>query len=165
LKKGTFKTTPTGHTTCFQCHSTDAGISPAPQDCATCHKLKQKAPATDFDQKVASPMKISDKIMMIAWRKRDSSAKFQHEFFAHVDMECATCHTVESINTVDLATKKVSISSCAMCHVTETSDDGGILNYEVDSRKADPKFQCVKCHIAYGKLEIPESHIKAIDEQ
>ncbi len=29
LKKGTFKTTPIGHTTCFTCHSADTGILPA----------------------------------------------------------------------------------------------------------------------------------------
>jgi hypothetical protein len=69
------------------------------------------------------------------------------------------------MNTLKSSTKKVSISSCSICHTTATSDDGGILNYEVDSRKKDAKFQCVKCHIAFGKLAIPVSHIKAIEAQ
>lgn len=165
LKKGTFKTRPIGHTTCFTCHTADSGMSPSPQDCGTCHKLNPGIKVTDFDQKTAAPMKISDKIMLAAWRKRDSSAKFQHEFFGHLDMECATCHNVENIKTNVAATKKVKISSCAMCHVTETSDEGGSLNVEVDARKADPKFQCVKCHISYGKLPIPATHIEIIKAQ
>jgi hypothetical protein len=49
-----------------------------------------------------------------------------------------------------------------MCHITETSDDGGILNFEIDSRKKDTSFQCAKCHIAFGRMPVPESHIKAI---
>jgi hypothetical protein len=48
--------------------------------------------------------------------------------------------------------------------VTATTDDGGALNYEVDARKKDPKFQCAKCHIVFGKLPIPDSHAKAIAE-
>ncbi|MEP7077306.1 MAG: cytochrome c3 family protein, partial [Acidobacteriota bacterium] len=47
LKKGTFKTMPIGHTSCFTCHSADTGILPAPNDCATCHKLKMPMPPTD----------------------------------------------------------------------------------------------------------------------
>ena len=165
LKKGTFKTIPIGHTTCFTCHSRDTGILPAPDNCATCHKLKPKTPKPDFDAKIAAPMKITDKIMLTAWRNRDSSATFRHEFSSHVDLECATCHKVSTMNTLNAVTKKVDVISCSICHITETSDDGGILNYEVDSRKTDPKFQCVKCHIAFGKLAIPQSHIKAIEAQ
>jgi hypothetical protein len=51
-----------------------------------------------------------------------------------------------------------------MCHVTATADDGGAMNYEVDSRKKNPAFQCAKCHIAFGKQAIPESHLKALSE-
>src|SRR5947209_5631512 len=40
LKKGTFKTTPMNHETCFTCHSVDAGIAPLPSDCNICHKLQ-----------------------------------------------------------------------------------------------------------------------------
>lgn len=165
LKKGTFKTVPTSHTTCFTCHSKDVGILPAPGNCAACHKLKPNEPKSDFDAKVAAPMKISDKIMMTAWRKRDSSATFRHEFSSHADLECASCHNVAAKNTLDFKTKKVSVTSCNLCHITATVDDGGILNFEVDARKKDAKFQCVKCHLAFGKSAIPESHFKAIATQ
>jgi hypothetical protein len=162
LKKGTFKTAPIGHTTCFTCHSADTGITPAPTDCATCHKLAAPAGKTDFDAKIAAPMKVDDKIILLAWRRRDSSATFRHEFASHADQDCTACHNVTAMNTTDPATKKVPVTSCNMCHITATTDDGGALNYEVDERKKDPKFQCVKCHIAYGKSAIPESHLRAI---
>ena len=162
LKKGTFKTSPLGHTTCFTCHSTDTGILPAPTDCATCHKLAAPIGKTDFDAKIAAPMKIEDKIMLLAWRKRDSSATFRHEFSSHADLDCTSCHNVTAMKTTDPLTKKVPVTSCNMCHITATTDDGGALNFEVDARKKDAKFQCVKCHIAYGKSPIPESHLKAI---
>lgn len=165
LKRGTFKTSPIGHTTCFTCHSTDIGILPAPSDCASCHSLKPKDGQSDFDFKIAGAMKITDKIMMSAWRNRDSSATFRHEFPSHVDLDCATCHNVTAMETMKSATKKVDILSCSMCHITATSDDGGILNYEIDERQKDATFSCVKCHLSYGKSAIPVSHVKAIAAQ
>lgn len=165
LKKGTFKTSPIDHARCFSCHSTETGILPAPSDCAACHKLKPSEPRTDFDAKIAAPMKIADKIVLHAWRKRDSSATFRHEFSSHAEMECATCHNAAAINTLDALTKKVKVNSCAPCHITAKTDDGGILNYEIDERKKNANFQCVKCHIAFGRSAIPESHLKAVAEQ
>jgi hypothetical protein len=107
-------------------------------------------------------MKIEDKIMLTAWRKRDSSATFRHEFSSHAELDCTTCHNAAAINTTDPLTKKVPVTSCNMCHITATTDDGGILNFEVESKQKDAKFQCVKCHLAFGRSAIPESHIKAI---
>ena len=162
LKKGTFKTAPIGHTTCFTCHSADSGVLPAPENCAACHLLKPTQPERDFDDKIAAPMKINDKIMMDSWRRRDSSGKFQHEFIGHVDASCSMCHNVLTINTADPLSKKVNVSACATCHATATSDEGGALNFEIDSRKTNAAFQCVKCHITFGKRPVPESHLSAI---
>jgi hypothetical protein len=162
LKRGTFKTTPISHATCFTCHSADTGITPEPNNCAVCHKLKPPATRSDFDAKLAATMKLSDKVTMDAWRRRDSSATFRHEWFSHSELACATCHNVTAINTVDALTKKVSITSCGTCHATAAADDGGALNFEMESRKTNPKFQCVKCHLTYGKLPVPDSHVKAL---
>lgn len=162
LKKGTFKTAPIGHTLCFTCHSADTGILPAPQTCSACHQLKPPQPAADFDAKLAATMVTDNKVMLDSWRRRESAGAFRHEFFAHVELSCATCHNVLTMNTANPLTKKVNISSCAACHATPTSDDGGALNYEMDMRKDDAAFQCVKCHITFGKMPIPESHTKAI---
>ncbi len=165
LKKGTFKSVQIGHTVCFTCHSADTGIIPEPTNCGTCHSLRQKELPNDFDPAAATPMGITDKIMLLAWRKRDSSATFRHEWSMHADLECANCHNVEAINTLDAATKKVSLTSCAMCHVTATTDDGGAVNFEVDARTKNPKFQCSKCHLAYGAMPVPKSHSDVIAEQ
>ena len=163
LKKGTFKTAPIGHPTCFTCHSADSGIIPGPTDCAACHKLKTPPLTMDSDNKLAAKMGISDKVMLDSWRRRTSAGKFRHEWFSHAELSCSTCHNVLTMNTADPATTKVSISSCATCHVTATSDDGGALNFEIDSRKGNATFQCVKCHITFGKSPVPESHLKAIE--
>ncbi len=162
LKKGTFKTKPLGHATCFTCHSADTGILPAPQTCSACHQLKPRQPAGDFDARMAAPMIADNKVMTDAWRLRQSAGAFRHEFFAHTELSCATCHNVMKMNTADSLTRKVGVSSCATCHATPTSDDGGALNYEVDMRKSNAAFQCVKCHISFGKLPVPESHTQAI---
>jgi len=162
LKKGTFKSTPISHQTCFMCHSSDTGIAPEPSNCAACHKLRPAEARSDFDAKLASTMKITDKVTLDSWRRRDSSGKFRHEWTSHAELACSTCHSVEKINTLDAATKKVSISSCSMCHVTTTAAEGGALNAELESRRSNPKFECIKCHITFGKLPVPDSHLKAL---
>lgn len=162
LKKGTFKTSPTGHAQCFSCHSPEMEIPPMPQNCAACHKPAPKLGTTDFDAKFAATVGDLDRQTWNLWRKRDSSATFRHEFSSHAELECVTCHNAAAMNTLDLSTKKVPVISCNLCHITETSDDGGILNYEIDERKKNANFQCTKCHINFGKMPIPESHIKAI---
>jgi hypothetical protein len=164
LKKGTFKTQPIGHTVCFTCHNADSGIMPDGQSCGTCHHLKPPQPPSDFDPKLAAAIPVTDKPMLDAWRVRHNAGKWEHEFVAHVDLACSTCHNVLTMNTADPTTIKIPISACATCHATPTSDDGGALNYEMDQRKANPAFQCVKCHITFGKQPVPESHIQALNE-
>ena len=162
IKKGMFKSSPIGHTTCFTCHSQDSGMSPEPKNCASCHQLKPPQPAADIDPKLIAATGVNDKVMLDAWRKRDSSGTFRHEFVAHVELSCSTCHNVATINTAEPATKKVAIASCAACHATATAEEGGAINFEIDARKADAKFQCAKCHTTFGKLPVPDSHIKAV---
>lgn len=162
LKKGTFKISPIGHERCFTCHSEDSGISPLPADCATCHKTEQAALKTDFDLKQYQTMKIADRIIFTSWRERVSAGTFRHEFASHAELSCSTCHNAAAINTIDARTRKVAVTSCAPCHITATADDGGALNFEVDARKKNAKFQCSKCHVLFGASPIPESHVKAI---
>lgn len=164
LKKGTFVTSPKNHTQCFTCHSADSGMSPEPSDCGTCHKLKSLGISTDFAKNIARDMKIEDKNILAPWQKRNSSAVFRHEWFSHAEIDCATCHKPSSIDPADPKNKTVAVTACNTCHITATSDDGGILNFEIDSRKNDPKFECVKCHLGYRGSDIPESHIKAITD-
>ncbi len=63
------------------------------------------------------------------------------------------------------AGSRVPVKSCGGaegCHVTATSDDGGILNYEIDQRNKNSAFVCTKCHIVFGSKPVPASHVSAI---
>ena len=162
LKKGTFKSQPIGHTACFTCHSMDSGLPVTPQTCNSCHTLKPPQPVSDFDPVLAKQMVPDNKPMLDAWATRHSSGKFPHEGGAHADLACSTCHTVDKMNTADPMSTRVNLTSCAMCHVTAKTDDGGAVNAEADQKKADPKFTCTKCHMTFGKQPIPASHLKAI---
>ena len=167
LKKGTFKTIPNSHTICFTCHSADSGIAPEPKNCEMCHKLVAPMQLkVDFDPKLPSQMG-ADRMMLARWSRRISAGAFRHEAGEHPDLSCLNCHNAASatFNTVDPKTLKVPVRSCGGadgCHITQTTDDGGALNYEIDSRKKDPNFVCTKCHITFGKEPIPENHPQAI---
>ena len=167
LKKGTFKTTPVSHTTCFTCHNADSGIAPDSKDCHGCHKLLPAAarPRADFDPKLPSTMAITDLVILRQWRTRNSSGTFRHEGGAHPGVTCLNCHNVAAMNTLDYSTRRVAVKSCGGaegCHVTATLDEGGALNFEIDSRQKDPKFACTKCHIVFGRDAIPPDHSKAL---
>jgi hypothetical protein len=167
LKKGAFKTVPMTHAICFTCHSADSGLTPAPSDCNTCHQLSptDQVAHIDFDPKLAATMGIKDNITLMKWRKRESGV-FRHEWFSHAEMSCVACHNVSAIDTLDEKTKKVPIKSCGGgegCHITATTDEGGILNYFIDQRKAKPGFQCTKCHVVFGKEPTPQSHLDAVN--
>jgi len=46
------------------------------------------------------------------------------------------------------------------CHVEPTGE--GVLNIAVARKKAEPNFQCTKCHVINGRLPVPESHVRAV---
>jgi hypothetical protein len=167
LKKGTFKTIPNSHTICFTCHNADSGIPPEPANCETCHKLVAPIELkTDFDAGLAANMG-ADRVMLARWRRRVSAGGFRHEGGEHPDLSCLNCHNAESANfsTIDAKTLKVPIKSCGGadgCHITQTVDDGGALNFEIDSKRKNPSFVCTKCHVVFGREAIPESHPRAI---
>ncbi|MDQ1592248.1 MAG: Class cytochrome family [Pyrinomonadaceae bacterium] len=169
LKKGAFKTTP-NHASCFNCHSQETGVLPAPNNCAACHRLAPAPPTrprTDFDPKVAAAMNVSDPVILRKWRRR-TSGTFRHEWIMHADLSCNACHNVTAMNTLDEATKKVPILSCggagAGCHVTPTTAaDAGALNLALEERKAKPGFQCTKCHLTLGREPVPKSHLEAVE--
>lgn len=164
LKKGTFKTRPLTHGTCFTCHNQESELAPLPQTCDGCHKPPASEKRTaDFAENVARTIGVEDWRMLTAWRNRLSAGAFRHE--AHPDLKCAQCHNVTAMDTTRDETKKVPVKSCGGaegCHVTATLDDGGILNYEIDQRNKSATFVCTKCHIAFGNKPVPASHLGAI---
>jgi hypothetical protein len=166
LKKGTFKTSP-NHASCFNCHSQESGVLPAPNDCAACHRLAPvPRPRADFDPKVAVAMGVTDSVILQKWRRR-TSGTFRHEWLMHAELACNSCHNVTAMNTLDEATKKVPILSCGGagggCHITPTAADAGALNLALEERKAKPGFQCTKCHLTLGREPAPKSHLEAVE--
>lgn len=169
LKKGTFKTTPRDHATCFTCHSADSGLAPLPNDCNACHKLTPPAAKTrltsahdDFDPQAAAAMGVSDRRTLIKWARRDAG-RFRHEWPPH-DLACTACHAVATLDTTNEATKKVRVMSCGGegtgCHIEPTP--GGVLNTEVAQKRASAAFECSKCHLLNGRRPLPETHAAAV---
>jgi hypothetical protein len=161
LKKGTFKTAP-NHASCFTCHSQDSGVAPAPNDCAACHKLAPQGARADFDAKLAASMNVTDGTVLRRWRTRYSSGIYPHEGGGHADLACTTCHDAAKMNTLDPKSARVSVETCAACHVTATAEEGGALNVEADRKRADASFRCTKCHVTKGREPLPDSHTKAL---
>lgn len=123
LKKGSFKTIPTSHTVCFTCHNAGVGIEPAPSNCGACHKLATllPIPANDFDPKLTAKLGLTDQTTLYLWSKRSSSGTFRHEGGEHPNVSCLSCHSVPTMNTADLKTLLVPVSSCGGaegCHIT-----------------------------------------------
>ena len=167
LKKGTFKTIPNNHFACFTCHNSESGIPPDAKECGSCHKPSstESKLRADFDPDLATQMGITDFTVLRQWSGRNSSGTYRHEGGAHPDVSCVSCHKVQTMDTVTPQTLKVAVTSCGGaegCHATTTSDEGGILNYEIDERRKNPNFVCTKCHIRFGHDPLPAEHVKAI---
>ena len=163
LKKGAFKTTPTTHAGCSSCHNEEAGIPPSPKDCAACHKFPTVAtqPLRDFEPNLPKTMRIDDWLILKQWSRR-SAGRYRHEFDVHNELGCVNCHNPAVMNTLD-EKSLVTVKSCGGsggCHI-ETNTDG-ILNYEIEQKRKNPAFQCVKCHISLGKNPVPQNHLEAI---
>lgn len=164
-KKGSFKTTPTDHASCFNCHWKEGGAAPFSSNCAACHKLLDVNRADtaskgrgDADLSVAAhviPVVLREKLL------RRESVRFRHEVEKHEGIGCTGCHiNITSINTLDPASLEVSILTCGgtgtSCHIKPRPK--AILNVEVDKKRADANFQCIKCHVRFGREGVPKSH-------
>lgn len=168
-KKGTFKTTPTGHGSCYNCHWKDGGARPLASDCAACHNLmtaqaKTAKPRVDYDASPSVVAKIADERIREKLMRRES-ARFRHEVDRHEGLGCTSCHIqITGISTLDPSTLKVPILSCGGtgtgCHIRARPK--GILNDEVEKRRADAAFACAKCHVNLGSAPLPASHAEAV---
>jgi Class III cytochrome C family len=156
LKKGTFKSLPLTHSNCFSCHNQESELPPLPQSCGSCHQPATRNHLVDFDRKLANAIGLDDPLVMAVWRRRASAGTFRHE--VHGESACTKCHDLTK-------PQKVPVRSCGStdgCHVTATTDDGGVLNFEMDQRKTNSQFVCVKCHLAFGNRPLPASHAAAL---
>ena len=167
---GVFKTTPTGHESCFNCHWQEGGERPLSSDCAGCHKLlpQGKAQPTprgkDADAQTAAKAGITDPLIIRKLLRRDT-ATFQHDDDHHRVRGCTACHIdITGISLLDERTIKVPVLTCggSGCHINPKPKR--VLNDEVGKREADPTFKCTKCHINYGDDPVPKSHLDAVSK-
>jgi hypothetical protein len=169
MKKGTLKTTPTSHASCFNCHWQDGGEQPLSSNCAGCHKLVPpgavasalKPARADADLDHASAKGVADKEMLAHWARR-KSATFRHEEGSHLTVGCTSCHiNITAVNRLDADTLDVPIQTCSAtaCHGARTGVKS-IIFKEVEQRKKPDgaSYQCIKCHLGYGKEPTPPSH-------
>ncbi len=169
LKKGTLKTTPTSHASCFNCHWQDGGEQPLSSNCAGCHKLLPagavaaalKPSRADADLAHPSVKGIADKELLAHWARR-KSATFRHEDGSHLAVGCTTCHVrITTVGKLDADTLDVPIQTCSStaCHGARTGVKS-IIFKEIEQRKKPDgaSFQCAKCHLGYGKEPTPPSH-------
>ena len=168
-KKGTFKTSPTSHASCFNCHWKDGGVAPLSSDCAGCHQLRRPgqkigAPAakhSDASAEVAEAIKDEDIRQKYLNRQ---SVRFRHEVTKHItDRGCTSCHiNITPLDTMTATTLDVPLLTCGNCHIGNKK----VLNAEVERRRkteaTDKPFQCTKCHLVAGASPLPKSHNDAV---
>ena len=139
-KPETFKSVPSGHDSCFNCHWKSQ--EPVATNCAGCHKL---APSTFTS--VTVPTRISLKFM-----HEGGGAKQNHV------ADCASCHiNITKSASVRGLKPDVPITSCTECHAKAGVRED--LNQELAAIDKNKAFVCTYCHTSnVGSLDPPASH-------
>lgn len=178
---GTFKTSPTGHASCFNCHWQSQ--KPTKDDCAGCHlsqsdytKAKRAASFAAALPGVLSPNAVQwFKTWPTEWPKR-LSIKFRHESGSH-DIGCTTCHiNITQMERLNIPKADVPIATCAICHIKsnlkndktgEGVDETIYSEMSAEAKDADNKTHtCVGCHTTLiGRERPPCSHYLIIGQQ
>lgn len=87
-------------TDCVACHD-DFHQGTLGEDCASCHNLEAFRPAPGFDHQVTAFPLVG----------------------GHVDVDCAACHPMTSLNGADFQTfKDIAFDDCAACHEDPHND-------------------------------------------
>ncbi len=177
---GTFKTIPTGHASCFNCHWQSQ--QPLKDDCAGCHlsqdaytKKKRAASIEAALPGVLSPAAAQwFKTWPREWPKR-LSIKFSHEKPKDHNIGCTTCHiNLTQMETLNIPKADVPIATCARCHNNDKSvgPKGGekITIYTEMSKEKEDKDNktntCTGCHTSLiGRERPPCSHYHALGQQ
>ena len=136
----TFKSVPSNHSSCFNCHW--KAQKPTSKECDGCHKLS----ASPIEQD-GLPNRISLKF------KHDGGGERKN----HV-AECTTCHiNITKSATVRGLKPDVPITSCTECH----NKDGLRLDVSRELAQLDKnrEFVCVYCHTSnVGRQDPPPGH-------
>ena len=156
--EGTFKTSPLGHASCFNCHWESQ--KPTKDDCAGCHLT----PADVAKKKRGTSAKALEwKDWPSDWPKR-FSLKFSHESKNH-QFGCTTCHiNITQMETLNIQKADVPITTCTQCHLQDTSTTS--LKKEMFAREKDAKFVCASCHTSVIGSQPPKcSHYQVLGQQ
>lgn len=177
--KGTFKTVPTGHASCFNCHWQSQ--KPLKDDCAGCHlsqgeytKRKRTVAIEAALPGVLSPKAVEwFKAWPAGWPKR-LSIKFRHETPNH-DIGCTTCHiNLVQMETLNIPKADVPIATCAPCHISASpvlrKEGGNLTIFSEMTEEAKDKDNktntCVGCHTSLiGRERPPCSHYLVLGQQ
>ena len=131
-----FKSVPSGHAACFNCHWTSQ--QPTNANCGGCHKAAEKSYTA-----VDTPRRFS--------------MKFRHAREQHV-AECTTCHiNITKASTLRGLKPDVPITACTECH----NKDGLRLDVskELEAIDKNRDFVCIYCHTSdVGRRDPPSSH-------
>jgi hypothetical protein len=167
--EGTFKTSPLGHASCFNCHWESQ--KPTKDDCAGCHVSPEDLAKKKRSASVDAPLPGLLSPRAAAWFKdwprnwpKRLSLKFSHESKNH-QFGCTTCHiNITQMETLNIPKADVPITTCVQCHLQDTSTTS--LKKEMFARDKDPKFVCTSCHTAVIGREPPKcSHYQVLGQQ
>jgi decaheme cytochrome c component MtrC/MtrF-like protein len=139
-KPETFKSVPSGHDSCFNCHWKSQ--QPVATNCAGCHK-----PASATATLATVPTRISLKFM-----HEGGGSKQNHV------ADCASCHiNITKSATVRGLKPDVPITACSECHAKAGVRED--LNKELAAIDKNKAFVCIYCHTSnVGSLDPPASH-------
>jgi len=172
-KKGTFRTVPSGHASCFNCHW--QAQKPLKDDCAGCHLARGEYTKK---KRAASPEAALPGVLSLnavqwfkgwpsAWPKR-LSIKFSHEAPTDHDRGCTTCHiNITQMETLNIPKADVPIATCMPCHYSDKSvarkgAEKVTIYSEMneESKDKDNKSNtCLGCHTSLiGRERPPCSH-------
>ena len=150
---GYFKTLPSGHDSCFNCHYSEQ--QPTRNNCAGCHIQR------------GSPVSESSVIQRF-------SLKFNHNEPAENggtgphDVECANCH-VRITQSADVRTldPDVPVLTCATssCHGAKLKMEISERTDALEEKQKNPQLEiksCSYCHNTFiGSYQVPKSHMDA----
>ena len=169
---GTFKTVPSGHASCFNCHWQSQ--KPTHDDCAGCHlsqsEFVKKKRARHLEAPLPGLLSANAaqwfKTWPREWPKR-ISIKFRHQTENH-DIGCTSCHiNIALMQTLNIPKADVPIATCAPCHISASPvlrKDGvtRTLFSEMSDEEKDKDNKsnnCIGCHASViGRERPPCSH-------
>jgi nitrate/TMAO reductase-like tetraheme cytochrome c subunit len=170
--KGTFKTVPSGHASCFNCHWQSQ--KPVKDDCAGCHLSQsaytKKKRAASIDAALPGVLSPNAAQWFKAWPRewpKRLSIKFNHETPTDHDIGCTACHiNLTQMETLNIPKADVPIATCARCHITgSVGTKGGekiTIYTEMTKEEGDQDKKvntCTGCHTSLiGRERPPCSH-------